>query len=201
MRPPSPLPFAITLAVLSLACAKPRFTYAVSPSFPLAAYRTVALDPRTDRVFVRDGYRPLDPALHRRAVLAELAAKRYQPAPPEEADLWLNIVVLMRASPERMRERPAKGGGSRDGSGGSHRGGGRGGGAHPGGVEDDGPRGAGMGSPGRVLVIVQLRDRKTGLTVWQGEAETGAGERTPGGAPPSLEADLHQLLLPLAART
>jgi hypothetical protein len=192
-------PVLIPLILAPLACSKPQFAYDVDATFQQASYQTVAPDPRTDRVFIREGLRPLDPSLHRRAVLAELEARNYRPVPPEASDLWVNVVVLMQAGPGGHGE-GSPSGSRREGSGEGHRGGGgrggMGGGTSKAGKEGGGPR-ADFGPRGGLTVIVQLEDRKTGRVVWQGEVDPGPKEQTPDGKPPSIEATVHQLLQPL----
>jgi hypothetical protein len=193
-------PLLIPLILAPMACSKPRFAYEVDATFHQASYQTVAPDPRTDRVFIREGLRPLDPSLHRQAALAELQARNYRPAPPDASDLWVNVVVMMKAGAGGHGEGSSSAS-HREGSGAGHRGGGGrgsmgGGGASKAGKEGGGSR-ADRGSMGGFTVIVQLEDRKTGRVVWQGEVEPGSGEHTPDGKPPSIEATMHQLLQPL----
>ncbi|GLH72377.1 hypothetical protein GETHLI_08790 [Geothrix limicola] len=183
------------LGLLALGCAKPPFVYEVEPAFRSASYATVAPDPRTDRIVIREGLRPLNPDLHLRAVLGELEARRYQRAAPDAADLWVAVYVLMPGATEGSAQGPR-----REGSGGE----GRHGGGHGGGRGGSGTGGApsfGKEGKGRPLtLIVQLEDRKTGLPVWQGEAHADSRERTPDGRPLGIEDLAHQLLQPLKPR-
>ncbi len=180
---------------LLVGCAKPRYAYEVDAAFASGSYRTMAPDPRKDRVVIREGMRPLNSGLHLRAVLAELEARKYQAAPSEEADLWVAVYVLTEGPPEVSRGgsgKPAR----REGSGEGHRGGGRGG--KPGSPAQEKELGApreALGGRGGT-VIVQLQDRKTGLTLWQGEAHLKPAE---GGLLTEEEA-MRQLLRPLPIR-
>ena len=179
---------------MALGCARPRFSYDVDPAFPTGPYRTIAADPRRDRILIREGLRPLNPELHLKAVLAELEARRYRPAPSGEADLWVAVYVLVGGPSE------GKGGSGkpshREGSGEGHRGGARGGagtGAPPAAGREGGTRGL-------FTVIVQLEDRQTGLPVWQGEARLDHEAKTADGGPLSIEEAVRQLLQPLPTR-
>ena len=178
----------LVLLLLAAACSKPKVVYEVDPDFPKASFHTLALDPRKDLVIIREGLRPLDPAESRQVVLSELRSRRYQAVPAPEADLWVTVFLLGRSAEPRAGG--AKPGGGEDG--GHH--GGKGGKGGKGGL-DGGPLGGG-GSRG-LTVIVQLQDRRAGRTVWQGERILDAKEQAPDGRPLSLEAALHELLLPL----
>lgn len=195
MRLSNPWPLFLSLILAPLACSKPRFVYTVDPAFQAASYRTLALDPRKDLVFIREGFRPLDPRLHRQAVIAELLDRGYQSVEPGGAEVWVNVQVLVKAQPEGRRDSSAKaahGEGSGEGQG-RHGHGGKGGAART------GQDGGGRGGAEEVLVIVQFLDRKTGLAVWQGEVNPGSRGQAPGDRPPSIEEVVHQLLLPLPA--
>lgn len=200
MRNLSPWPLLIPLMLLAPGCAKPPFTYDVDRAFPAALYRTMAPDPRTDRVLIREGFHPIDSGRQLKAVLNELEARNYQLAPSAEADLWVTVQVLAEAPPG------GRGGGSpkaahKGGSGGGHRGGGPGG---PGGGGSSKPGGGG-GAPregmghrgGKLTVIVQFLDRASGLPVWQGEANLDPRNPPSDGRDPSPEATMHLLLKPL----
>ena len=187
--------FVIPLLFLALGCAKPRFIYEVDSAFRSGSYGSVAPDPRRDRIVIREGMRPLNSDLHLKAALKELESRNYQTVEASAADLWVAVYVLMKAAPKG-----SKGGATssphKEGSSEGHRAGGR--------------AGAGGGEPASVgkggdlnwnfLVIVQLEDRKTGLPVWQGEANLSAKDKSPDGVPLSIEAAIHQLMLPLPAR-
>lgn len=189
MRLPKAVPLLLMLTALG--CSKPQFVYEADPAFQTRPYRTMAVDPRRDRIIIRAGMRPLNPELHLRAVLTELEARRYRAAPASEADLWVTVYVLIGGQPED------RGGSShREGSGEGHRGGGRGGAG-----AGNGPGGGREGSArGTFTVIVQLQDRKTGLPVWQGEAILDHRAKAADGSPLGIEEAVHQLLQPLAAR-
>lgn len=182
----------ILLALLAAGCAKPRFSYDEDPTFHAGSYRTVAVDPRKDRILIREGMRPLNPELHLKAVLTELTLRNYRTTPAAEADLWVTVYVLIGGQ-------PASGAGGqgrsshREGSGEGRRGGGRGG-TGSGGASAAGWEG---GAKGHFSVIVQLQDRKSDLPVWQGEANLDHKEKGTDGNPLSIEAVVHQLLQPL----
>ncbi len=183
------------MILVPLGCSKPRFIYEVDPAFQTNSYKTLAVDPRKDLVFIREGFRPLDPRLHRPAVLAELVARGYQTTDPGAADLWVNVQVLMKAQLEGRRDGSAKGARG-EGSGEGHHGhGGRGGGGAAKTAQD----GGGKSGFREVLVIVQFQDPKTGVAVWQGEVNPGSKEQAQEGRPPTIEEVVHQLLLPLPA--
>jgi len=185
--------FAIPVLFMALGCAKPRFVYEVDSTFQSASYKSVAPDPRKDRIVIREGMRPLNPDLHLNAVLNELESRNYRIA-AAAADLWVAVYVLMRGAPEGTKVGSASPS-HKEGSGGGHRAGGRG-------AAGGGPSLTGNGGDanGHFLVIVQLEDRKTGLPVWQGEANLSAEDKAPDGVPLSIEAAVHQLLQPLPAR-
>lgn len=196
MRRPSLCLLPIPALFLLMDCAKPRFAYEVDAAFASGSYRTMAPDPRKDRVVIREGMRPLNPGLHLRAVLTELEAHKYRAAPPEEADLWVAVYVLTEGPPEVSRGgsgKPAR----REGSGEGHRGGGRGGkpGAGPGQEKELRAPREPMGGRGGTI-LVQLQDRKTGLTVWQGEANLKSAE----GSLLTEEETMRQLMRPLPIR-
>lgn len=77
----------ILLTLLAMGCTKARFSHDEDPSFHARSYRTVAVNPRKDRILIREGMRPLNPDLHTKAVLNELSSRNYRMAPPAEADL------------------------------------------------------------------------------------------------------------------
>jgi hypothetical protein len=185
-----PKSWTFILILVALGCAKTRLAYDVDPAFPSTSYKTVAPDPRKDRVIIREGMRPLNPDLHLRAALTELAARNYQAVPPPEADLWVSVYVLIGAPPD------GKSAAHREGSGEGHRGSGRGSKAN-GGAPDGGREG---GARGTFSVIVQLEDRKTGLPVWHGEANFDHKDKAADGGPLTIEEAVHQLLQPLPER-
>lgn len=184
--------FPILAALLALGCGTPKFVYEMDPTFRSQAYVTVAADPRRDRILIREGSRPLNPELHTRAALAELGAHGYRPAPAAEADLWVAAFVLTSGHGERIGGPGAKGE-TRPGGGEGRHGGGRG--RPEGGGDEPGRRGG-----GGFTVIVQVQDRRSGLTVWQGEVNLDPREKGPDGRPPSLEATVRELLAPFPPR-
>lgn len=191
MRLPS-LPSCLSCLALLLAfgCGQPRFVYDVGPSFRAGTYQTVAVDPRKDRIVIREGMRPLNPELHLQAVLAELDTRKYHPMAAPAADLWVSVYLLIGTASGEHRGGPAKSSHA-EGTGGGRHGGGRGG---------SGMSGKGEGeSKGRggMTLIVQLEDRKKGLPVWYGEATFDATDKGRNGGPLSIEEMVHQLLLPL----
>ena len=196
MRIPKPWPLLVLpLLCMAPGCSKPRFVYEVDPAFRTVSYMSVAPDPRKDRIVIREGMRPLNPDLHLRAALNELESRNYQSATTSAADLWVAVYVLAGAAPE----------GNKGGSPSSPHGEGSGEGHHAGGR--GGPGGSGTSLAGKegtshrsFAVIVQLEDRKTGLTVWQGEANLNVKDKAPDGTPLSIEAAVHQLMQPLPAR-
>jgi len=190
----TPRAWSLLLMLVALGCAKTRFSYDVAPAFQTGASRTIAADPRSDRVIIREGLRPLNPELHLKAVLAELKVRHYRPAPSGEADLWVAVYVLVGG--------PSEGRGSsgkaprREGAGEGHRGGGKGGTGRGGAP----PAGRDGSTSGVLTVIVQLEDRLTGLPVWQGEARLDHEAKAADGGPLGIEEAVHQLLQPLPAR-
>ena len=195
MRMTSPWSLLIPLVLLP-GCSKPRFTYEVDGAFRTSAYRTVAMDPRRDRVLIWEGMRPLDPSLHFQAALAELKARKYQAVPAAEADLWVAVYVLTQAPSEAGKGSSTKSG-HREGSGEGRHGGGRGG--TGGGEKESGssPRQAMGELQANFTVIVQLQDRKTGQPVWQGQAHLSHKDQAADGTPLSPEESVRQLLQPL----
>jgi hypothetical protein len=192
MRIPRHSSFLLLMAALG--CASHRLVYDVDPAFRTAQYRTVAPDPRTDRVIIREGLRPLNPELHLRAALAELAARNYQAVPAPQAYLWVAAYVLLGAS--SGGHGGSEGAAHREGAGEGHRGGGHGGS----GAKGNALPGAESRSSGSFKVIIQLQDRKTGQTVWHGEATLDHKDRAADGGPLTIEEAVHQLLQPLPGR-
>ncbi|MFN7957630.1 MAG: hypothetical protein U0P46_04795 [Holophagaceae bacterium] len=182
----------ILAALLAIGCGTPKLIYEVDPAFRSRSYATVAADPRKDRILLREGARPLSPELHTRAVLVELGARRYQTAPAEEADLWVAAFVLTSGHGERGGGHGGGKGAARSAGGEGRHGGGRG--RPEGGGEESGGRGGGL------IVIVQVQDRRSGLTVWQGEMNLDPHEKGLDGRPPSIEAAVRELLGPFPPR-
>ena len=168
----------LPIAVLLLACARvPPLSVVTTPAFSPAAHRTVALDPRTDLLLIRDGFYPMNPRDLRYQVLEALGAHGYAEAEPEAADLWVGVHLLAQggsahspAAEPKKRAREGGGGGGRSG-------GGKGGGLGKG----DPSRKEGSPPPSHgTLAIIQLVERGSGRVLWQGEATVGA---PPSGAP------------------
>lgn len=184
------VPLFVTLG----GCGRPRLVYDVDASFRTRSYRTVAPDPRRDRIFIRDGMHPLNPELHLKATMAELAERKYRPVTPEEADLWVSVYVLMGGQAGGGR-----GGSDRaphaEGAGEGHRRGGRGGS----GMGGPPPSVSGRegGAPSDITAIVILEDRNTGRPIWHGEVTLGPKDKDTEGRPLGIEAAVHQLLQPL----
>ncbi len=161
-----PIPF------LLLACARvPPLSVVTTPGFSPAAHRTVALDPRTELLLIRDGFHPLNPRDLRYQVLEALGAHGYAEGEPEAADLWVGVHLLTQggtahtpAAEPKKRTREGGGGGGRSG-------GGKGGGSGKG----DSSRKEGSPPPSHgTLAIVQLVERSSGRVLWQGEATATA---------------------------
>ncbi|WP_306592043.1 DUF4136 domain-containing protein [Geothrix sp. 21YS21S-4] len=156
---------ALSALLLLFGCSQPRFVYRTDPAFRGGAYRTVALDLRTDQVLIREGFRPVDPGFRRQAVLSALTARGYRPEAAGTADLWVAVHLLVEAREEGSAgpSRPARGAGRR-GGGGPPRG-------------EGAPRDAGERRTGRGTLLVQLLDPKTGQALWQGESPLERGDR------------------------
>ncbi len=164
-----PIPF------LLLACARvPPLTVVTTPGFSPVAHRTVALDPRTELLLIRDGFHPLNPRDLRYQVLEALGAHGYAEAEAEAADLWVGVHLLAQggtahppAAEPKKRSREGGGGGG----GGGRSGGGKGGGLGKG----DSSRKEGSPPPSHgTLAIIQLVERGSGKVLWQGEATATA---------------------------
>ena len=195
MRMPSPWPLlVVTLLIVTAGCTKPRFAYEVDPALRIGSFGSVAPDPRKDRIIIREGMRPLNPDLHIKAVLTELELRKYRTAVASAADLWVGVYVLMGTGTEARAASSSSP--HKEGSSEGHRGGGRGG------TGAGGSPSAGKGGNAHrsFILIVQLEDPRTGLPVWQGEANLSYKDKGPDGAPLSIEEAVHQLLQPLPAR-
>ena len=205
MRTPTPLPLLSLVLLLGIGCTSPRFSYDGERTFPQAPYLTAAPDPRTDRVIIREGLRPLGAGSHREAALEELKDRNYLLADPQEADLWVAVFLLGEAPPEGRGEsspKASRGDAGGEGHRGGKRGGAGGGGASGPGKGPQGPKAAQGWTPnGKYTVIVQLSDRKTGVPVWHGEANLHSKDRAADGGPLTPAEAIHQLLQPLRACT
>lgn len=162
----------LPIPLLLLACARlPPLTVVTTPGFSPAAHRTVALDPRTELLLIRDGYHPLNPRDLRYQVLETLGAHGYSEAEAGAADLWVGVHLLAQggsanASGAEPKKRTREGG-----SGGGHPPGGRGGG----GGKGDSARREGSPPPSHgTLAIIQLVERRSSRVLWQGEASVVA---------------------------
>ncbi|WLT33380.1 hypothetical protein [Geothrix sp. PMB-07] len=180
------------LLLLAWGCGGTRLVYDVDPSFANSSQRTVAPDPRRDRMVIREGMRPLNPELHLKAALTELETRHYLQANPDEADLWLSAYILIPGAPEGQARGPEH----REGGGEGRHGGGRGGAGRSGGSQ---PSHEGKGHS-TLLLIIQLQDRKTGQRVWHGEMSIDPKDKDAEGRPLGIEAAVHRLLQPLPAR-
>lgn len=183
-----------------LGCSQPRFTYYVPPGISMQKFETIAIDPRTDYAFIIEGQRQLRDPEVQSLVLAELQAKGYRLAPPDQADLWVNAVLLIRA------HQPSAGYSGGHGSHGGGAGSGHGGmghGGHSSGL-DVGSLGGGSGHSGRshVTVLVQLVTRPSLDRVWFGTGIIAPAKDASGhhGHQP-LPDTVKRLLDPLQARS
>ena len=192
---------ALALGLLGLlgglACTQgPTFSYERAPGVAFEDHRRFALDPRRDLAWFLEGQRTVPAPDARAAAGQELQATGYRLVEPDQADLWLEVIV---AVPERSREGAAGGGGGKKGH--DKRGGGKGG-------EGRGPEGArGAGSrpeagyaaspAGESTVIVKLLARTDQRTLWSGSGLFPAADK---GAPQrpqdTAEGRVQQLLAP-----
>lgn len=194
----------LMLLVLSaLGCAKPLFTYDVPADASLQSYSTIAIDPRTDRLFLTKGKRPLNDPETKSLVLSELQAKGYRLAPAEQADLWVGALLFMEShEPSHME---ISGPGSSHGGGhgsmghGGHTGGSAGDGGHASGEAHS--KGAGLS------VLVELIARSSLERVWAGMGDLALSAKEPKSHGSGhdqghalLESTVKQLLEPLPGK-
>jgi hypothetical protein len=113
-RPWSALPLAALLACSG----QPKFLYEADPALRMAAFRTVAFDPR-ELIWTANGQRPVRTDLVRQQVQALLEGRGLRWVEAGAADLWVNVVAM----------RPERGGASHGNAKGhsAGQGGGRGG--------------------------------------------------------------------------
>lgn len=88
---------SLLIGMGALGCSQPQFTYYVPPGISVQKFETIAIDPRTDYAFIIEGKRQIKDPEVQNLVLAELQAKGYRLAPPDQADLWVNAVLLIKA--------------------------------------------------------------------------------------------------------
>jgi len=195
----------LTAGLLLVGCSKrPQFSYDIQEDVSVERYRDIALDPRTDVLFVDEGKHPVDATAFKAQVLRELQSMGYRLVPAEQAKLWLDVFA--------MREGASRGGPSPSGMGGGHRGGGPGGGG-PGGGGQGGRQGRSGGmqtgampegrpSGGAVTLVVAFIEPTDAHVRWRGVLELQPQERPhhqPGQGPgsPNPMDDVQRLLGPL----
>ena len=191
----------LLLGGLQMACTQgPTFAYERTPEVEFENLRRFALDPRRDLVRIIEGQRTVPAPDYGAAAVRELQAKGFRLVEPEQADLWLDVIV---AVPERSREGAPGDSGGKKGHG--KRGGGSGGGMGGEGRGPEGARGAGSrpeagygASPGgETTVIVKLLARTDQRTLWSGSGLfPAAGKGTPKGFQDTAEGRVQQLLAP-----
>lgn len=187
--------------LVGLGCGRPQFTYDVPVGAPGRQYETVALDPRSDYIFILEGRRQLRDPEVQGLVLSELQAKGFRLVPPEQADLWVNALLLIQDS--RLDGGPSANYGSSHGGGfGQGRGGGHG--THSSAAEAEGGHGSGASHSGGggLAVLTELVARSSLERVWFGIGDVvpSPGDTGHHGNPP-LPGTVKRLLEPLPART
>ena len=101
----------VLLGGLQMACTqRPTFTYQRTPGVAFEDLRRFALDPRRDLAWILEGQRTVPAPDYRAAAIRELQAKGFRLVEPDQADLWLEVIV---AVPERSREGAPRDGGSK----------------------------------------------------------------------------------------
>lgn len=159
----------LMIAGLGLACGQPQFRYDTPPHPGLRGSAKIALDPRTDYLYLLEGKRQVrDPEVQRQ-VLAELQAKGYRMVPPAEADLWVTAFLFISAGrPRTGAPAPSRG------SGGGH-------GGHAAGFEGFGGHGDGAshGTGSEMDVLVELLARPSMERAWFGMGEVRALQKGP----------------------
>ena len=191
----------LLLGGLQTACTQgPTFAYERAPGVELEHLRRIALDPRRDLAWIIEGQRTVPAPDYRAAAIRELQAKGFRLLEPEQADLWLEVIV---AVPERSREGGPGGGSGKKGH--DKRSGGPGGGK---GGEGRGPEGAraagnrpepgyGASPSGEATVIVKLLARTDQRTLWSGSGLFPAADKgAPEGPRDTAEGRIRQLLAP-----
>lgn len=185
------------IGIVASGCSKPRFSYDVPLGASVAKFETIALDPRTDYAFIFEGKRQFRDPEVQDLVLAELQARGYRLAPPDQADLWVNAVLLISAPQSNAGYGSSHGGGTGSGHGGMSHGG------HASGL-DAASHGSGSGHSGHgdTTVLVQLVTRPSLERVWYGTGVVAPAKDASGhhGQQP-LPDTVKRLLEPLQART
>ncbi len=192
----------VLLGGLQMACTqRPTFTYQRTPGVAFEDLRRFALDPRRDLAWILEGQRTVPAPDYRAAAIRELQAKGFRLVEPDQADLWLEVIV---AVPERSRE------GAPGDSGGKKGHGKRGGGMGGEGRGPEGARGAGnrsepgfQASPGgEATVIVKLLARSDQRALWSGSGLFPAADKgAPKGPQDTAEGRIQQLLTPCPGGT
>jgi len=186
------------IAMAALGCSQPQFTYYVPPGVSVQKFETIAVDPRTDYAFIIEGMRQIKDPEVQNLVLAELQSKGYHLAPPDQADLWVNAILLVKSF--RSNAGSPGGHGSHGGASGGH--GSMGHGGHSS-APDFGSHGEGSShsASSDTTVLVQLVARPSLEKVWFGtgviKPEKGASAHH--GVQP-LPSTVKRLIEPLQAR-
>lgn len=163
-----------------IGCSKPLFIYDVPPGTSALKFETVALDPRTDRIFLIEGKRQLRDLEVQSLVLAELQAKGYRLVAPDQADLWVNALLLINSHVFSKEYSGSHGNSHGGGSGLGH--GGMGHGGHSGGSDADGDHGGSATHSGGsdMAVLVELVARVSLERVWAGTGEVAPSKGASG---------------------
>lgn len=157
---------SLLIGLGAIGCSKPQFTYYVPPGTSVQKFETIAIDPRTDYAFIVEGHRQLRDLEVESLVLAELQAKGYRLAPPDQADLWVNAVLLIRT--HQSNAGYSSGHGSHGGGAGSGHGG-MGHGGHASGPDVSTPGSGSSHSGGSdTTVLVQMVTRPSLERIWFG---------------------------------
>lgn len=185
----------------ALGCSKPQFIYDVPPGTSVQKFKTVALDPRTDRIFILEGKRQLRDPEVQSLVLAELQAKGYRLATPGEADLWVNALLLINAPGFSTGYSESHGDSHGGGSGLGHGGMGHGGHSVGAGAEGDHGGSAAHSGGSDMAVLVDLVARISLERVWAGTGEVAPSKDTSGHHEHlPLSDTVRRLLAPLKTR-
>ena len=185
----------------ALGCSRPQFTYDVPSGIIPQKFKTIAIDPRTDRIFLIEGKRQLrDPEIQS-LVRAGLQAKGYRLVAPDQADLWVNALLLI-SSPRFNKENSESHGNSHGGGSGlghSAMGHGR----YSGGSDSEGGHAGSTAHSGGsdMAVLVELVARISLERVWAGTGEVALSKDASGHHNhPPLSDTVGHLLEPLQAR-
>ena len=179
----------LAAGLLLVGCSKrPSLCYGSREDVSVQRFRDIALDPRTDLLFVNEGKRSADATAFKPLVLSELQSIGYRVVPADQAQLWLDVYALREDAGHPMGPSgeggPGPGHGRGPGMGAGHRGG-------PGGH---------MG--GAITLVVALIQPADAEVRWRGALELSQNEkprRGPGpgpGAPSPLDT-VRRLLEPL----